>query len=107
MEKVSDATFDQEVTSAEGLIVVDFGADWCNPCKRLDPIMEELAGEYKGRVKVRKLDVSESPQVAQRFRVLSVPQVLFFQDGRVVEQVTGVMPKGQLVEKFDLHLQGE
>ncbi len=107
MEKVSDATFDQEVTSAEGLIVVDFGADWCSPCKKLDPIMEELAGEYKGRVKVRKLDVSESPQVAQRFRVLSVPQVLFFQDGRVVEQVTGVMPKGQLVEKFDLHLQGE
>lgn len=104
MEKVTDATFDAEVTQADGLVVVDFGATWCGPCKKLDPILEEMAGEYEGRVKIRKVDVGEAPGVAQRFRVLSVPRVLFFKNGEVREQITGLVPKSKLVERFDEHL---
>ncbi len=105
MEKVHNGNFDEEVLNAEGLVVVDFGATWCGPCKKLDPILEEMCGEYEGRVKIRKVDVGEAPQIAQRYRVLSVPQVLFFRGGRVVEQVTGLVAKPKLAEKFDQHLE--
>jgi thioredoxin 1 len=105
MEKVTDATFDQEVLQADGLVVVDFGATWCGPCKKLDPMLEELSTEYEGQgVKVRKVDVGESPQTAQRYRVLSVPRVLFFRGGEVREQITGLVPKDKLKEHFDANL---
>lgn len=104
MEKVNDATFQQEVLQGDGLVVVDFGATWCGPCKKLDPILEELAGEYEGRVKVRKVDVGEAPAIAQQYKVLSVPRVLFFRDGMVREQITGLVSKAKLQERFDEHL---
>ena len=104
MEKVTDATFEQEVMQAEGLVVVDFGATWCGPCKKLDPILEEMMSEYEGRVKIRKVDVGEAPGIAQRYKVLSVPRVLFFRNGEVREQITGLVPKSKLVERFDEHL---
>lgn len=104
MEKVNESTFEQEVMQANGLVVVDFGATWCGPCKKLDPILEQLAGEYEGRVKVRKLDVGEAPGVAQRYQVLSVPRVLFFRDGMVRDQLTGLVSKAKLEEKFEEHL---
>ncbi len=104
MEKLTDATFDNEILEFDGVAAVDFGATWCGPCKKLDPMMEALSTEYEGRVKVRKVDVGEAPGVAQKFRVLSVPQVLFFKDGVVVEQIVGLVPKSKLVESFDKHL---
>ncbi len=106
MEKVTDANWEQDVLQASGPVVVDFGATWCGPCKKLDPIMEQLAVEYEGRVKVRKVDVGVSPGVAQRYKVLSVPRVLFFKDGEVREQVNGLIAKDKLVEKFDNLLNG-
>lgn len=105
MEKVNDATFDQEVTNANGLVIVDFGATWCGPCKKLDPILEELAVEYGDKVKIRKVDVGEAPGVAQKYQVLSVPRVLFFRDGMVREQITGLVSKQRLIERFDEHLE--
>ena len=104
MIPVNDAGFEQEVLKAEGLIVLDFGATWCGPCKKLDPIMEELAQLYDGRAKIRKVDVGIAPGIAQKYRVLSVPQVLFFKNGNVVEQIIGLVPKTKLVESFEKHL---
>jgi len=106
MEKVTDANWEQGVLQASEPVVVDFGATWCGPCKKLDPIMEQLAVEYDGRVKVRKVDVGEAPGVAQRYKVLSVPRVLFFKGGEVCEQVNGLLPKDKLAEKFDNLLNG-
>jgi thioredoxin len=106
MEKVTDANWEQDVLQASEPVVVDFGATWCGPCKKLDPIMEQLATEYDGRVKVRKVDVGEAPGVAQRYKVLSVPRVLFFKGGEVREQVNGLMAKDKLSEKFDNLLNG-
>lgn len=105
MEKVNDNTFDEEVLQADTLVAIDFGATWCRPCKKLHPIMEEFAKEYDGRVKVREVDVGESPQVAQKYRVLSVPQVLFFKNGEVVDAVIGFdrSTKKRLEELFAKH----
>ncbi len=104
MEMVNDSTFEQEVLNAEGLVVVDFGATWCGPCKKLEPILEGMIPEYEGRAKVRKVDVGVSPGIAQKYRVLSVPQVIFFKDGQVVDQITGLVGKPKLTETFDRHL---
>ncbi|MDP8208932.1 MAG: thioredoxin [Candidatus Electryonea clarkiae] len=103
MEKITDATFEEEVLKAEGTVAIDFGATWCGPCKKLDPIMEDLAVEYDGRIKVRKVDVGEAPGIAQNYRVLSVPQVLFFNGGKVVDAVIGLVNKPKLVELFEKH----
>jgi thioredoxin 1 len=105
MEKVNDQNFEQEVMQADGLVVVDFGATWCGPCKKLDPMLEELGEEYGDKVKVRKLDVGESPATAQKFQVLSVPRVFFIKDGMVREQITGLVSKQRLIESFDEHLE--
>ncbi len=104
MEKVTDATFESEVLQADGLVAIDFGATWCGPCKKLDPIMEELSQEYDGRVKIRKVDVGESPGIAQKYKVLSVPQVIFFKGGQVLEGIVGFVPKNKIVEKLEKHI---
>jgi thioredoxin 1 len=105
MEMVNDSTFNDEVLQAEGLVVVDFGATWCGPCKKIEPILDEMTGEYEGRVKIRKVDVGVSPSIAQQYKVLSVPRVLFFKNGEVRDQITGLVPKNVLVEKFEEHLE--
>ncbi len=104
MEKVNDTNFEQEVLQADQLVVVDFGATWCGPCKKLDPIMEELIVEYDGKAKIRKVDVGEAPGVAQRYRVLSVPQVLFFKNGEIVDNIVGLVGKGAIASKMDKHV---
>lgn len=104
MIDVNDSNFEQEVLEAEGLVVLDFGATWCGPCKKLDPIMEDLSSEFDGKAKFGKVDVGVAPGVAQKYRVLSVPQVLFFRDGNVVQQITGLVPKSKLVNKLNEHL---
>ena len=104
MNKVTDAEFDTEVLGSELLTLVDFGAEWCGPCKKLHPIMDELAGEYDGKIKVVEVDVGVSPQTAMKFGVTSVPQLLFFKDGIVRETVVGVLPKSKIEEKIDEYL---
>jgi len=101
---LSDATFDEEVTDAEGLTLVDFWAEWCGPCKMIAPTLDELAGDYRGRLKVCKLDVDSNPRSAQRFAVRSIPSLLFFKDGQVVETVVGAVRKQRLAEVIEAHL---
>jgi thioredoxin 1 len=102
--KIGDDQFDAEVLKSDHLTVVDFGAEWCGPCKKVHPIMAELAEELGQRVKIVQVDVGQSPQVAQNHAVISVPQVLFFKGGEVVERIVGVLPKPKLKEKIESHL---
>jgi thioredoxin 1 len=101
MLELTDATFETEVMKSNVPVVVDFGAKWCGPCKRLAPIVEELAKEYEGKVKIAKFDIDSSPQTPAKFRVLSVPTVLFFKGGKQVDAVMGLVAKDALKKKID------
>ena len=101
---LSDDNFEAEIDRGTGLALVDFGAPWCGPCRMVAPIVEQLAAEYAGRVKVGALDVDASPGTAARFNVRSLPTFLFFRDGRVVDQVVGAMPRPMLERKIREHL---
>ena len=99
--KVEDSTWEKEVIKATELVMVDFWAVWCGPCQIVAPIVEELANEYAGKVKVRKLNTDENPEVAGRYQVMSIPTILFFKNGQVVEKLVGARPKRQFKEVID------
>lgn len=101
---VTDANFADEIEQGEGLAIVDFWAEWCGPCRMVAPIVDEIANEYAGRVKVAKLDVDANHQTAARFNVRSIPSILFFKDGRHVDTVVGAVPKAHLERKIQEHL---
>lgn len=101
--KFTDENFDAEVLKADQLVIVDFYADWCGPCKMMAPIIDELSKEYEGAVKVGKLDVDAATTYTAKYRVMSIPTILFFKDGEVVETVVGAISKAQLVEKINAH----
>ncbi|HEU4628233.1 MAG TPA: thioredoxin [Gemmatimonadaceae bacterium] len=101
---VTDADFEQEVEQHDGLAVVDFWATWCGPCRMIAPMLDQLAGEYAGKVKVTKLDVDSNIKTATRFNVRSIPTILFFKGGKLVDQVVGAVPKAQLDAKFKQHV---
>jgi thioredoxin 1 len=101
---VTDATFAAEVEQAAGLVLVDFWATWCGPCQAIAPLLEQLAGEYAGKIRVGKLDVDANQSVTQRFNVRSIPSILFFRDGRHVDTVVGAVPKATLEERIKKHL---
>ncbi len=101
---VTDADFAREVEQHEGVTIVDFWAEWCGPCHMVAPIVEEIAQEYDGRVKVAKLDVDANQSTAMRFDVRSIPSILVFKNGQHVDTVVGVVPKAHLVEKIEQHL---
>jgi thioredoxin 1 len=98
--KLSDADFDAQV-KAQPLMVVDFWAEWCGPCRMVAPILEELAGEYGERLVVGKLNVDENRQTAARFGIRSIPTLVFFRDGARVDQVIGAHPKATIKTKID------
>ena len=100
---VTDADFETEVEKHDGLAVVDFWATWCGPCRMIAPILDQLAVEYQGKVKVTKLDVDTNIKTASRFNVRSIPTILFFKDGKLVDQVVGAVPKPALESKFKQH----
>lgn len=101
---VTDATFETEVEKQTGLTLVDFWATWCGPCTAVAPIMQQLAGEYAGQVKVAKMDVDENQRTTMRFNVRSIPSVLFFKDGRHIDTVVGAYPKPVFDQKIKQHL---
>jgi thioredoxin 1 len=101
MLEITDATFDSEVTKSETPVVVDFGATWCGPCQRLAPIVEELAKEYAGKVKIAKMDIDGSPKTPAKFGIMSVPTVMFFKGGKAVDKVVGLCAKDSLKKKID------
>jgi thioredoxin 1 len=98
---VDDTTFEAEVTQAEMPVLADFTAAWCGPCKKLAPLVEEIAGEYDGRLKVVKVDVDKARSVAAKYAVMSVPTLILFDGGKVKDQVTGLVPKRAIVDRVE------
>ncbi len=98
---LTDENFTREVLESEQPVLVDFWAAWCGPCRALGPVVEELAEEYDGRVKVGKLNVDENPGVAARYGIRSIPTLLVFRQGEVADSAVGVVPKSALREKLD------
>ncbi|MFN4071137.1 MAG: thioredoxin [Thermus caldifontis] len=101
--EVTDANFDQTL-SQHPLVLVDFWAEWCAPCRMIAPILEELAREYEGKLVVAKLDVDENPKTAMRYRVMSIPTVILFKNGQPVEVLVGAQPKRNFEAKVQKHL---
>ncbi|HOP50557.1 MAG TPA: thioredoxin [Ignavibacteriales bacterium] len=97
---ITDETFEKEVMQSELPVIVDFWATWCGPCKMIAPIIEELAKEYDGKVKVCKIDVDENPSVATSFGIRSIPTVLFFKNGQKVDAIIGAVQKSNFVHKI-------
>ncbi|MEX0737087.1 MAG: thioredoxin [Bacteroidota bacterium] len=102
--EVTDSNFQSEVLNSATPVLVDFWAEWCGPCKMIAPLVEELAKEYTGKLKVGKLDVDSNQQVSMQFGIRSIPTLLIFKQGKVVDQLVGAVPKKMLVEKITKHL---
>lgn len=101
---LNDQNWDREVLQSKDPVVVDFWAEWCAPCRMIAPLVEALAEEYAGRVKVGKLDVDSSPEVAGRYDIRSIPTLLVFRGGQVVEQRVGALPKAELARLVERHI---
>ena len=98
---LTDATFDEEIGSAAEVVIVDFWAEWCGPCKMIAPILEEIATEQVGKVRVAKLNVDDNPDAARRYEVMSIPTLIVFRDGQPVKRMIGAKGKGQLLQELD------
>ena len=101
--EVTDSDFELQIEQHKGLAVVDFWAAWCAPCRMIAPVLDQLAIEYKGKAKVAKVDVDTNLKTSTKFNVRSIPAILFFKDGKLVDQVIGFVGKPALAEKFKQH----
>ena len=98
---VTDAEFDSTVLQSDKLVILDFWAEWCQPCKMLSPTVEEIAGEYEATVKVGKLNVDDNPETATKYGIRGIPTLLFFKGGQVVQQMVGVKSKAEIKKVID------
>lgn len=98
---VTDATFDNEVLKSDTPVLVDFWAEWCGPCRMIAPAVEEIASEYDGKAKVAKLDVDNNPEVSMKYNIRSIPTLLIFKDGKIVDQIIGAVPKSHLKKQLE------
>ena len=103
---LTDANFDKEVLKSDLPVLVDFWAVWCGPCRMIAPIIDELAGEYKGKLKVGKVDVDNNPDVSARYRIQSIPTMKIFLKGEMVDSMVGALPKAQIVQRIAPHITG-
>ena len=97
---LTDATFDEEVKAATEAVVVDFWAEWCGPCKLIAPVLDEIAEEQAGKIRIAKLNVDENPELARRYDVMSIPTLIVFKDGEAMKRLVGAKGKGQLLEEL-------
>ncbi|NLP34829.1 MAG: thioredoxin [Clostridiales bacterium] len=102
--KFTDANFQSEALESDIPVLVDFYADWCGPCKMIAPVVEELASEYEGKIKIGKLNVDDNPKTAEKYRVMSIPTMIILKNGEPVETVVGVVPKKSLQDKLEANL---
>jgi thioredoxin 1 len=103
--EITDSNFQQEVLNSDKPVLIDFWAVWCGPCKHIAPVVEEIAREYEGRLKVGKVDVDMNPEVSMKFGVRSIPTLMIFKGGKVVEQVIGAVHKRNLLDKVSPHVE--
>ncbi|MFM7774712.1 MAG: thioredoxin [Candidatus Kapaibacterium sp.] len=101
---VTDDNFQTEVLESKHPVLIDFWAEWCGPCRMIGPIIEELAGEMQGKVKVGKVDVDQNPRVAMEYGIRSIPALLVFHEGKVVDSIVGLVPKNFIVERLQQHI---
>jgi thioredoxin 1 len=99
--QLTDSSFDKEVIQSDKPVLVDFWAPWCGPCRMLSPVVDELAQEYTGRVKIGKVNTDDNAQVATTYRISAIPTLLFFKGGKLVDQMTGVHPKPEIKKRLD------
>jgi len=102
--QITDSNFEQEVEKSDIPVLLDFWAVWCGPCKMIAPIVEELAGEYQGKVKIGKLDVDNNPGVASKYGIRSIPTLLIFKGGKKVDEIVGAVPKPMITNKLNAQL---
>jgi thioredoxin 1 len=101
---LTDATFENDVEKYQGIMLVDFWATWCGPCKMIAPIVEQIAQEHEGKITVGKLDVDANAQTAMKYGVMSIPTLILFKDGQPAERLVGYMPKERLMAKIGKHV---
>jgi len=99
--KVEESSWDAQVMKSPGLVMVDFWAVWCGPCQMVAPIVDELAVEYKDKIKVMKLNTDENPEIAGKYQVMSIPTILIFKNGQPIERLVGAVPKRKFKEVLD------
>lgn len=98
---LNDENFENEVLKSEAPVLVDFWAEWCGPCRALAPVIEEIAEDYEGRVKIGKLNVDENPRAPSAFEIRSIPTLILFKDGAVVDKAVGALPKNQIADLLE------
>lgn len=100
----TDSNFEEEVLKSEHPVLVDFWAEWCGPCRMIGPVVEEMAGEYEGKAKIGKVNVDVNPEVSVKYGIRSIPALLIFKNGEVVDQIIGAVPKTHLTKQLDAQL---
>ncbi|MBO4529160.1 MAG: thioredoxin [Paludibacteraceae bacterium] len=101
--KITDANY-EEIAATDKLILIDFWAQWCGPCRMLSPTIDDLANEYEGKAVIGKVDVDDNPDIAEKFSIRNIPTILFVKNGEVVDKTVGAVPKNEIIDKIEANL---